>query len=320
MHILAADIGGTNSRFAVFEADGKGVLRRLISKWLKTTDYSSFKDLLAGVLSAFSKEELKGITVASFAVAGLVEGGCFSRPPNISWEVDIRDIAFPVERAMLLNDFAAQAYACKTPAVEGAREILPGRGDPSSPLACVGAGTGLGQSCLIPLPEGGFVAAASEGSHTPFPFLGEEELSYGRFVQESLHIPYAECDDIVSGRGLRLLHQFITGDDLAPEEITSRFSEGSPTIERMGSFYGRVCRNYVLQTVSLGGLYIAGGIAAKAPSIVLCKGFRQEFYNSASMERILRGVPVHLNANEESGLWGAAFAALNKIKRDNAFG
>lgn len=315
MRILAADIGGTNSRFAVFEADRKGGLRRIISKWLKTTDYGSFKDLLSGLALVLSAE-LKGIRAASFAVAGPVEGGCFSRPPNIPWEIDIRDVALPIEIRMLLNDFAAQAYACKTPAVEGAREILSGRGDPSSPVACVGAGTGLGQSCLIPLPDGGFIAAASEGSHTPFPFMGEEEFSYGRFVRERLRVPYAECDHVVSGRGLRLLHQFITGEDLAAEEITARFSEGSPTIERMGSFYGRVCRNYVLQTVSLGGLYVAGGIAARAPSIILCNGFRKEFYDSATMERILRRVPVYLNCNQESGLWGAAFAALTAMERD----
>lgn len=316
MRILAADIGGTNSRFGLFEAEAGGNVRKVFSKWLKTSHYNSFKELLNGFLSALNKDDLEGLRAASFAVAGPIERGFFSKPPNIPWGIDLHDLVLPVKKVKLLNDFAAQAYACRTPAVEGARQILAGIGDPSAPIACVGAGTGLGQACLIPVPGGGFIAASSEGSHTPFPFLDEEEIAYGRFLKARLKVPFAECDVVVSGRGLSLLHEYMTGDLLEPEEVTNRFKEGSPTIERMGSFYGRVCRNYVLQTVSFGGLYIAGGVAAKAPSLVLCQGFRREFCTSSTMGRILGKVPVYLNNNEESGLWGAAFAVYWEMVRE----
>ena len=45
-NILAADIGGTNSRFAYFQADTNHNLSLGESKWLKTRHSESFHDLL----------------------------------------------------------------------------------------------------------------------------------------------------------------------------------------------------------------------------------------------------------------------------------
>lgn len=45
-HILAADIGGTNSRFAHFRANNAGKLELISHIWLKTAAAMSFADLL----------------------------------------------------------------------------------------------------------------------------------------------------------------------------------------------------------------------------------------------------------------------------------
>jgi glucokinase len=60
---------------------------------------------------------------------------------------------------------------------------------------------------------------------------------------------------------LSLVHQFLTGEKLAPAQLEACAREDSETVQWMARFYGRVCRNYALQTLARGGVYIAGGVA-----------------------------------------------------------
>ena len=82
----------------------------------------------------------------------------------------------------------------------------------------------------------------------------------------------------------------------------------------MARFYARACRNYALQVLARGGVYIAGGVAAKAPVLVTHPEFEAEFRRSPTMAHLLAKIPVFLNRNEESGLWGAALAGVQKLR------
>ena len=64
-----------------------------------------------------------------------------------------------------------------------------------------------------------------------------------------------------------------------------------------------------------GGLYITGGIAAKNPMFVSVPEFLEEFHNSHVYDDFLRSVPIKLNANEESGLLGAGFYAMQLLEK-----
>jgi glucokinase len=59
--------------------------------------------------------------------------------------------------------------------------------------------------------------------------------------------------------------------------------------------------------MTTGGLFIAGGVAARNPLLVQIPEFLDEFHNSHVYQEFLHTVPVKLNANEASGLFGAAF-------------
>ena len=48
-------------------------------------------------------------------------------------------------------------------------------------------------------------------------------------------------------------------------------------------------------------------------SAALSAAFAEEFRRSGTMGRILEQIPVFLNTNEESGLWGAALAAAQRL-------
>lgn len=307
--ILTADIGGTNSRFAYFQLQPDGSLSLAETHWLKTRDARSFLQLLEHLSATEFSLSRAQCDVAVFAIAGPVEDGVFSDPPNIAWQIDLSKAPenFDLQRCLLINDFVAQAYACRSPIIKDARLVLPGTIVPDAPLAVIGAGTGLGQAALISDENGYFLPVPSEGGHSNFAFESKEECEYMQFLLDKLGSEYVETEMVVSGKGLSLIHQFLTGEKLDPAGVTAVINGDSPTMQWAARFYGRVCRIYALQVFARGGVYISGGVAAKVPGLVLHAEFKREFYKSATMGQVLKKIPVFLNSNEDSGLWGAAF-------------
>lgn len=147
-----------------------------------------------------------------------------------------------------------------------------------------------------------------------FPFSGEEELGYAEFNLRETGCKWVDGDNAVAGRGLHLLHKYLTGEDLTPKEISARITPESETTKWYARFYGRACRNWVMALVAHGGLYISGGIAAKNPMFVNVPEFLEEFHNCHVYQEFLHSVPVKLNTNEESGLYGAAFHGAQLLK------
>ena len=316
-NILAADIGGTNSRFAYFRVDANHNLSFVESKWLKTRNSESFSDLLNQLSSSDFTLALDEADAAVFAVAGPVEQGTYSKPPNIRWEIDMSKVQknFGIKRCVLINDFVAQAFACRSPVIESAQQVVPGKIEPTAPLAVVGAGTGLGQAALVPQLSGGYVAIPSEGGHASFPFETQSELAYMDFLLQQIAAPYIRTEVVVSGSGLSLVHQYLTGKSLQPAEVSAVLNKECETLNWMARFYGRVCRNFALQILALGGVYIAGGVAAKIPTLVTHQEFIKEFRRSETMDHVLEKIPVLLNTNEESGLWGSAVQGLELLRK-----
>jgi tetratricopeptide (TPR) repeat protein len=97
------------------------------------------------------------------------------------------------------------------------------------------------------------------------------------------------------------------------DEVAAELKENAETLEWMARFYGRICRNCALQYMAAGGIYITGGVAAKLPEIITHPAFKKTFGKSETMAGLLEKIPVFLNLNEESGLWGAAFYGQNII-------
>jgi glucokinase len=307
--ILAADIGGTNSRFAHFQTDQNGTLDLVGTKWLPTTEADSFSQLLEQLrLSDFVLAAEKA-DIAVIAVAGPVEHGTYCAPPYIPWDIDLtrKESKKALQQGYLINDFVAQAYACRSPVGKSASSVLPGEIIADGTIGVLGAGTALGKASLVPLPGKRFFALPSEGGHAYFPFISPHEFSFQKFYQEKSGQKHITGNLVVSGRGLRYIHWFLSGEELEPQEVTARFTPESETLAWAAKFYGRVCRDYALDVLALGGLYIAGGVAARNPEILTHENFRNEFLNSPTMGHLLANIPVFLIDNQDSGLWGAGF-------------
>ena len=313
---LAADIGGTNSRFAAFESDSHGQLVLRQSLWLSTKGADSFAHLIEQLRNTDFELPPQKADISVIAVAGPVVNGTYSNPPNIDWDIQVseKDHRSDLGRFHLINDFAAQAYACRSPIISEAIQVVPGSIDPSAPLVVVGAGTGLGHSTLINDGCGNWLALPSEGGHVSFPFETEAESAYMVFLMQQTGHPFIEAETVVSGRGLTNIHHFLTGRKLEPAQVADEISDNDPTVVWMSRFYGRICRNFALQLLAYGGVYIAGGVAAKIPQLVTHAEFKASFRCSVTMAHVLERIPVFLNANEESGLWGAAFYGQQQLK------
>ena len=314
--ILAADIGGTNSRFAFFQLQPNDTLVLAETIWLQTGDAHSFQHLLEQLNASGFSLSLAQADIAVFGIAGPVENGSFSDPPNIDWQIDTSNARaeFGIARCWVINDFVAQAYACRSPIIEDARQVLAGTVVPEAPLAVIGAGTGLGQAALIPDGRGGYLPLPSEGGHGNFAFESDKEYALRKFLLTARGGEFVEVEKVVSGKGLSLVHQFLTGEKLDPAAVAAVINRQSATMKWMARFYGRVCRNYALQVFARGGVYIAGGVAAKVPDMVLHDEFKTEFYNSTTMVHALQNIPVFLNSSEDSGLWGAAVVGRQMLK------
>lgn len=304
--ILAADIGGTNSRFALFNtSDNELVIEDSI--WLETHGAKTFPELLEQLWASDFCCGPGQFDSAVLAVAGAVRHGVeCNYLPNAPWGVDLRQVDFGTDKACLINDFAAQAFACRTRAVNTATAVQDGEADDDGVIGVIGAGTGLGYSALLP-GDRGWTALPSEGGHMAFPFFGKEEVEYGEFNRKESGRNWAEGDSVVTGLGLRLVHKFLTGEELTPAEISAKITPESETTKWYARFYGRACRNWAIALMCQGGLYIAGGIAAKNPILVNVPEFLDEFHNSHVYQDFLTSISIQLNTNEESGLLGAGF-------------
>lgn len=313
--ILAADIGGTNCRLARFALGPDGRLVREHSVWLQSPDLATTEHLLAALERELALHPARADATV-LAIAGPVRDGLSGGLTNGSLKVDLRPLAAQGKGACrVINDFVAQACACLTEIGDRARLLWPTTPAPSpacAPRAVIGAGTGLGVAVLYPLDmagpgAGGWLVAPSEGGHMAFPFVGEEETAFHGFLCRALGLGYAEGDDVLSGRGLALLHEFLTGERLAPGQVGRKaLSAPTPTLSWYARFYGRACRNLMLSALSTGGLWIAGGIAARNPLCVSSPEFFAELSAEPSFGHWLREIPVRLLEDAESGLWGAA--------------
>jgi glucokinase len=84
-------------------------------------------------------------------------------------------------------------------------------------------------------------------------------------------------------------------------------------VETLGfwtEIFGGVTGNFALQTMALGGIYIAGGIAVKILPKLQDGIFFKSFCGESKLAPVLERIPVSVVVNEDAPIWGAAYEAL----------
>ncbi|MCP1661513.1 MAG: glucokinase [Methanocalculus sp. MSAO_Arc1] len=314
-YIIAADIGGTTSRFGSFALleDGELFCRDLVH--LRTGESGSFTALIQKAEDAFCSACDHPPAAVVLAVPGPVRKGAPVILPNIPFTISEseQERRFLDRKIILINDFAAQGYACWRNQHLATEVIQEGYFRKEGTMAVIGAGTGLGHCAIKRCNEGLPVAIPSEAGHAAFPFSGDEEIRYLHYLLQKEGISYPNCDLVVSGRGLSHLHAWLTGDCLEPEEIVRQIGSESKTTILFSRFYARACRNYALSLLATGGIFITGGIAMNNTFLVNNTFFRDEFADAGPYTGLLQEIPVSVVTDERVGLLGAAECARIRL-------
>lgn len=106
-----------------------------------------------------------------FAVAGPVAENKVRFTNRDSWSIDGDEIAeqLNIPKVLLINDFLAVGYGILT--LDESKECIVlqhAQKRTNAPIACIGAGTGLGECFLTPNGEGHYTCYPSEGGHAEF--------------------------------------------------------------------------------------------------------------------------------------------------------
>ena len=204
----------------------------------------------------------------------------------------------------------------------------------SHPVAILGAGSGLGKAIIL---EDLQLVLPSEGGHANFPFIGLEEFAYAEFLMRAYGIDEFENDLIVNGPGLARLYDYHSKQlgmgnasknfpkpaslEFFAREVStilggniSQNPAAELTLEWYARFYGRVCKNFALDCMALGGVYITGGMASRVP-VLQHPAFLQSFQQSHDQKWLLEKIPVFHIQSQQAGLRGAAlFGVLQYFK------
>ncbi|MBL3592346.1 MAG: glucokinase [Synergistaceae bacterium] len=314
LEILAADIGGTSSRFGHFVDDGSSLSLKATAT-LATADYGSGLELIAALAaSGFPLPSDKADRIV-LAVAGPVRDGKATLTSR-GWDVDGRAVAsLTGTETDLINDLVAQAWATRSPLASALETVLPGRVEEGAVEAVIAPGTGLGKAFVVPDGRGRVFVLPSEGGHETFPVEGADEADYVRFLCSRVGERGKETDFVVSGRGLPHLQAYLYGEELDERSVVDSLGRSPLTVEWMARFLGRICRDTALNVLATGGVILAGGVVGRSPRLVSHRVFERSFRQSPTMASLLESIPVRLLAREESGLWGAAQAAREKGKK-----
>lgn len=306
---LVADIGGTNSRFALCEP---GSINLLEPRKFPNKEYDS----LQSVLSHYLEEVKSSPEVGCLAVAGPVHGDRVELT-NIDWQFRISELrdALGLARLTVTNDFTALAMSIPHLSEEAYDAIGGGAEAVYEPKAVLGPGTGLGVSGLI-WTGNHWSALKGEGGNTGFSPVTDIEIALLQRAMKDKS--FVRTEDFVSGNGLTYLHQLLqeiegrSVETLSASEITWRASTSAGddckrTVDVFCGMLGHFAGNVALTLGALGGVYIGGGVAPQLGDLFVKSPFRPRFEAKGPFTEYVRAIPTYLlHSHSRNALIGAA--------------
>ncbi|MBM0742783.1 glucokinase [Phormidium sp. CLA17] len=345
--LLAGDVGGTKTILRLVQAEQTDSARLPSLKTLYEHTYSSrdFPDLVPMVRLFMdqAKDVIGEVPLpesACFGIAGPVVHNA-SKLTNLGWVLQVEDLqrSLQIPLVTLINDFAAVGYGVLALPPEDICTLRSGQPDPTGAIAIIGAGTGLGQGYVIPQ-RVGYRVFATEGGHTDFSPRSELEYQLLRFLKERYDLRRVSVERVVSGMGIESIYLFMrsrggakespemaeifqtwqqeTGKEEKTVDLPSAISRHAQNNrdylcqETMNLFvraYGAEAGNLALKLLPYGGVYIAGGIAAKNLPLIQQGDFLEAFDDKGRVSKAIAQIPVHVVLNPRVGLLGSALCA-----------
>ena len=316
--ILAGDVGGTKVHLALYDFSN-GKLSYTREERFPAKDHSGLEE----IVRLFLRDEV--VTSACFGVPGPVRDGRL-RLTNLPWTLDSRELAhgLKIDHVFLINDLEANGYGIAELSADQIYTIA--EGDPSQigNRALIAAGTGLGEGILvwngkqhIPMP--------SEGGHSDYAPRNEDEIDLLRYLQQKYQ-GRISFERVVSGMGFTNIYDFLR-DVRGMEEpgwLAARMATEDPnavitelalaakseicvkTLDMFTSAYGAEAGNLALKVLSIGGLYIGGGIGPRILEKLKDGTFMRAFTDKGRLSQLLINMPVRLILESRAAVLGAA--------------
>ncbi|HVR39836.1 MAG TPA: glucokinase [Thermoanaerobaculia bacterium] len=305
MRIIGGDVGGTKTLLRCVESNGEISAEARF----ESAKYSTFEALLREFLGSCPGV----IDAACFAVAGPVLG-THAEVTNVGWRIDAGDVG--IERVALINDFYAIALGVPLLGDADVLSIHPGKRERTAPIAILGAGTGLGEAIVAHYGTE-WVVIPTEGGHADFAPQDEEQARLYLHLRERLggHVSW---ERVLSGMGLVNIFTFLGGPEIKPKEIAELAANGDAravhTFDMFVDIYGAEAGNMALRILARGGVFLAGGIAAKNVARFTDGKFVTAFLRKGRFHAMLDAIPVDLITNEKVGLIGAVEGARRMLR------
>ncbi|WP_457743750.1 glucokinase [Sulfurimonas sp.] len=319
--ILAGDIGGTKINLALFSLKNKTLNLKFKHQFL-SRDFKNFNDVIINFLALTS---VKDITKASFAIAGpIINQTC--KTTNLPWEISAKELQdeFNIQKVILLNDLEATAFGMLHLKENEFVNLNPNAVKTDANRGVIAAGTGLGEAMLY-FDGLHYFPSASEGGHSDFAPNNEQQDKLLVWLRKrfSAHVSY---ERILSGLGIFTLYEFLVESNYAPQpnKITQAKEDEDKsalisqcamqdndklcceTLRLFCEIYGAEAGNLALKTLSLGGIFIGGGIAPKILPFMQDGTFMNAFINKGRFKKLLQNMEVKISLNDETALLGAA--------------
>jgi glucokinase len=333
MIVLAGDIGGTNSRFALYQvpqnrqptANDKPILEKVYP----SAEHGSLEEIVRQFMAESGHAAPQA---AALAVAGPIEND-IARITNLPWTVDAArlGVASGIGRVTLVNDFEAAACAVPLLGAEHVVKLNDAIPQVGGPIAVTGPGTGLGQAFLFWSPGAQrYEVHASEGGHADFaPRTPIERGLLGYLAHQHGRVSY---ERVLSGPGLRNVFAYLDEDpsfhNLVLPETRAAFEKEDPAavivrqavagrdptclvaVNIFTSVLGAHAGNLALTLLASGGVFIAGGITPRLLDIIDRTPLRQAFETKGRLSPLLLRTPLYVVKHRELGLLGAASLAM----------
>ncbi|MGA2276342.1 MAG: glucokinase [Terracidiphilus sp.] len=316
--ILAGDVGGTKVHLALYDfINGKLECSR--DEIFAAKSYSGLEEIVKGFMGAHK------ITAACFGVPGPVRDGRL-RLTNLPWTLDSRElcVSLGITHVFLINDLEANGYGVAELAPDQIYTLSEGDTSQIGNRALIAAGTGLGEALLI-WNGRSHVPYPSEGGHADYAPRNEDEIDLLRFLKQKYNGRISQ-ERVVSGPGLTNVYEFlreVRGID-EPAWLAERIASGDPNavitelalaakseicekaLDIFVSAYGAEAGNLALKLLSVGGVYVGGGIAPRILEKLKDGTFLKAFTEKGRLSQLLVNMPVRIILESRAALLGAA--------------
>src|SRR5579871_2416019 len=202
--ILAGDIGGTNTRLALFHRpDSKPkpavipVVAALVIDVFPSAGHSGPTEIVGKFLAKHDRPEIEA---ACFGIAGPVRNGV-TETPNLPWRVSAAEMAadLGLKSVLLINDLEVNAHGIAVLEPQDFEVLNAGAPDASGNRALISAGTGLGEAGLFADGET-YRPFPSEGGHADFAPRDKTEIALLEYLLT--RFDHVSVERVLSGPGL----------------------------------------------------------------------------------------------------------------------